>query len=155
MALILPDQTLKTHKSDKFRQMTLNLGFYGDDPVFWVHCRFLLICGHRASGKGREVTKWTPWNERNGKWQWTGWKRWNDGKKVTKGRGEFKTKGTRYRKQERRVETKGKEVTRGQEEVCEADVRLETKGKKYNEMSGSKRKEEVNEPDVRVEKRRR
>jgi len=44
---------------------------------------------------------------------------------------------------------------RGQEEVCEADVRLETKGKKYNEMSGSKRKEEVNEPDVRVEKRRR
>ena len=32
---------------------------------------------------------------------------------------------------------------------------IETKGKKYNETNGSKRKEEVNEPDVRVEKRRR
>ena len=31
--------------------------------------------------------------------------------KVTKGREELKTKGTRYREQERRVETKGKEVT--------------------------------------------
>jgi hypothetical protein len=39
------------------------------------------------------------------------------------------------------------------EEVNEADVRLETKGKKYNEMNGAKRKEEVNEPNVRVEKR--
>ena len=34
-------------------------------------------------------------------------------------------------------------------------TRIETKGKKYSEMNGSKRKEEVNEPDVRVEKRRR
>jgi len=32
---------------------------------------------------------------------------------------------------------------RGKEEVNEADVSLETKGKKYNEMNGSKRKEEV------------
>ena len=73
----------------------------------------------------REVTKWTPWNERNGKWQWTGWKRWNDGKKVTKGRGEFKTKGTRYREQERRVETKGKEVTNRSVELQRKDGRDE------------------------------
>ena len=75
--------------------------------------------------KGREVTKWTPWNERNGKWQWTGWKRWNDGKKVTKGREEFKTKGTRYREQERRVETKGKEVTNRSVELQRKDGRDE------------------------------
>ena len=49
-------------------------------------------------------------------------KRWE---KSNEGREEFKTKGTRYREQERRVETKGKEVTNRSVELQRKDGRDE------------------------------
>ena len=90
-----------------------------------------------------------------GRGKWTGWKRWNDGKEVTKGREEFKTKGTRYRGQKRRVETKGKEVTNRiqkswneRKEVTNWRVELQRKDGR-DEMHTLKGKE-VNEGDVRL-----